>query len=600
MTSLWEPTDAFDPRLALSATGWLERANAAGVITGAAVHVARRTAALAGEGDERVLLATALAVRAVTQGSVGADLEHVAELDPDLPWPEAQEWAAALEASALVEQGALRLEHGLVYLDRYHRLEVAVRDDLAARDGLAPPEVDDARAEAVLARVFPSSSTPGAPDYTEQRAAAAAACRRWTTVITGGPGTGKTTTVAGLLAALHDQARARGERLSVAVTAPTGKAAARLQESILAELAGDDGSRFTADDHAALAGTHAMTLHRLLGWVPDNNTRFRHHRGNRLGHDVVIVDESSMVDLLLMARLLEAVRPEARLVLVGDPHQLTSVGAGAVLADIVRGYAGRPDSPVQGLTTNHRYGPEIAALATALRDGDADAAVAALRAGGESVTWVEVEGPLEAARQLRPDLLATVHALRDAALVGDVDRMLAVLDDHRLICAHRDGPHGVAHYNQEVERWLAEEAGLDHWPLWYAGRPILVTANDYALGVYNGESGAAVQRADGTLRGVISGSQGAVDFTTSRLAEVETMHALTVHKSQGSQARRVTVLLPPEDSRLLTRELFYTAVTRAQESVRVVGSEAEVRAAVERQARRATGLAARLAEPSIT
>ncbi len=589
MTSLWEPADALDPRLALSATGLLAQANQAGVLTAAAVHVARRAGALGGEDDERALLALALAVRAVTQGSVGADLEHVGELHPDLPWPESREWAAALESSPLVEEGVLRLEHGLVYLDRYHRLEVAVRDDLAARDALPPPDVDDARAGEVLARIFPTR-----PDYSEQRAAAAAALRRWTTVITGGPGTGKTTTVAGLLAALHDQARARGEALSVAVTAPTGKAAARLQESILAELAGDDGSRFAPEDHAALAGTEAMTLHRLLGWVPDNNTRFRHHRGNRLGHDVVIVDESSMVDLLLMARLLEAVRRDARLVLVGDPHQLTSVGAGAVLADVVRGYAGREDSPVQALTTNHRYGPEIAALAAALRDGDADAAVAALRAGGRSVEWVGVDSPHDAAEALRPDLLATAHALRDAAVAGDVEAMLLALDGHRLICAHRDGPHGVAHYNQEVERWLAEEAGVDHWPLWYPGRPILVTANDYALGVYNGESGAAVLRQDGALRGVINGAHGARDFATSRLAEVETMHALTVHKSQGSQARRITVLLPPEDSRLLTRELFYTAVTRAQESVRVVGSEAEVRAAVERQARRATGLAVRL------
>ncbi len=595
MTELWEPLDERDARLALGASGLLADFNRAGVLTAAAVHVARRAAALAGDVDDRVLLAAALAVRSVTHGSVGADLARVGEIDPDLPWPSHDDWVAAVQGSALLAQGVLRHEHGLVYLDRYHRLEVAVCADLLARAAHPPPTVDEGRVEEVLTRIFPSTQAPQDADYTEQRAAARAAVQQWTTVITGGPGTGKTTTVAGLLAILHDQARARGESLSVAVTAPTGKAAARLQESILAELAGDDGARFGPDDRAALGTTQSMTLHRLLGWVRDNNTRFRHDRGNRLGHDVVIVDESSMVDLMLMARLLEALRPDSRLVLVGDPYQLTSVGAGAVLADLVHGFAGRPDSPVRSLRTNHRYGPEIAALAEALRDGDGDRVVEVLRGGGESVAFVEVDGPDAAADALRADLLATGHALRAAGLAGDAQAALDALDDHRLICAHRDGPHGVAHWNHQVERWLAEEAGVDHWPVWYAGRPLLVTSNDYGLGIYNGESGAVIQRPDGSLRGVINGSQGALDFAPSRLADVETMHALTVHKSQGSQALRVTVLMPPEDSRLLTRELFYTAITRAKDKVRVVGTEAEIRAAVDRRAIRATGLRARLA-----
>ena len=173
------------------------------------------------------------------------------------------------------------------------------------------------------------------------------------------------------------------------------------------------------------------------------------------------------------------------------------------------------------------------------------------------------------------------------------------LHQHRLICAHRDGPFGVAHWNRQVERWLAEQTGQDYWPTWYAGRPLLVTRNDYALRIYNGEIGVCVEAPDGTLRGLINGSDGVLNFATTRLAEVQTMHALTVHKSQGSQAAEVTVLLPPEDSRLLTRELLYTAVTRAERKVRLVGSEAEVRAAVLRQAVRATGLRQRLAAEPI-
>jgi exodeoxyribonuclease V alpha subunit len=170
---------------------------------------------------------------------------------------------------------------------------------------------------------------------------------------------------------------------------------------------------------------------------------------------------------------------------------------------------------------------------------------------------------------------------------------LAALDEHRLLCAHREGPRGVRHWNRQVEHWLTEDTGEPVWSPWYTGRPMLVTANDYGLKLYNGDTGVAVVR-DGTLRAVIADTDGPVEFATSRLADVETMHAMTIHKSQGSQAAVVTVLMPPEDSRLLTRELLYTAVTRAKTKVRVVGSEAEVRAALASRVRRASGLRQRL------
>jgi len=581
VTELFEPVDAWDCRLARGADGLLAAFNAGGLLSAADVHVARRLTALAGDTDERVVLAAAIATAVVHRGSVGADLGAVHELAPDLPWPEPVGWAEAVASSSAVTSGALRVEHDLVYLDRYHRLEVQVCDDLLARAARTPPAVDGPALEAALQRVFPD------PAYAEQRDAIAAAAHRWTTVLTGGPGTGKTTTVAGLLAVLADQAAGRGARMSVALAAPTGKAAARLQESVDSETA-----RFPADDRARLAGLESLTLHRLLGFRPDNTTRFRHHRGNRLKYDVVVVDESSMVELLMMGRLLEALRPDTRLVLVGDPDQLSSVGAGAVLGDLVRGYAGRDDSPVVSLSRTHRFGEEIGELARALRDGDADAVMAVLRAGGDRVRFDETDDPEPV---LLPELLHAAHAVRAAAEAGDDARALGELDRHRLICAHRDGPRGVAHWNRLVERGLAQAAATDFWPRWYAGRPILVTRNDYGLGIYNGETGVVCRRADGELRGLVPSTGGRVlDFATTRLAEVETMHALTVHKSQGSQADHVSVLLPDVDSRLLSRELFYTAVTRARESVRIVGTEAEVRVAVGRRAERATGLRARL------
>jgi exodeoxyribonuclease V alpha subunit len=426
------------------------------------------------------------------------------------------------------------------------------------------------------------AARPGST-YDEQVAACLAAGGQWTTVLTGGPGTGKTTAVASLLVGLLDQ---HPEGLRIALAAPTGKAAARLQQAVTAEAAAFDEA-----DRSRLAGVTASTLHRLLRPDPGNSTRFRHNRGNRLPHDVVVVDESSMVSLTQMARLLEAVRPDARLVLVGDPHQLSSVEAGAVLSDVVRGFAGRADSPVAALASTHRFGPEIGALAEALRTGEADEALTVLSAGHEAVEWVDEPDP---APRIRTTALEAALAVRAAAERGDVDGALAALDHHRLLCAHRDGPFGVRLWNRRIEAWLTAETGDPLYDRAYVGRPLLVTANDHQLGVYNGDSGVVVLTPTGP-RAFIAASDGPRDLAPSRLGDVETMHAMTIHKSQGSQADVVTVLLPDEDSRLLSRELFYTAVTRARTKVRVVGSEAAVRAAIGRRAQRASGLAVRLA-----
>jgi exodeoxyribonuclease V alpha subunit len=382
--------------------------------------------------------------------------------------------------------------------------------------------------------------------------------------------------VARLLALL-----ASGTRLRIALAAPTGKAAARLQEAVALEV-----GKLDAADQEALTGMHATTLHRLLGSRPDTSARFRHNRGNRLPHDVIVVDETSMVSLTMMARLLEAVRPDARLILVGDPDQLASVEAGAVLADLVDGL---DDSKLAALKTSHRFGESIGALASAIRDGDADAAIEVLRAGGDHIEWIDTDEPAE---HLRKVVVPQARRLREAAILNDAPEALRTLDEHRLLCAHRRGPYGVRFWNRQVERWLSEETGEPIWSAWYAGRPVLVTANDYGLGLYNGDTGVTVVR-DGVLRAVIAGTE-QQEFATSRLSDVDTMHAMTIHKSQGSQADEVTVLLPQEDSRLLSRELLYTGVTRAKTRIRVIGPEASVRSAVEKRVVRASGLARRL------
>ena len=573
----------------------LAELNALGVLTAADVHVARALAEITGETDDEVVLAAALACRAVRAGSVCVDLTtlHPADLVAgeaedesgpvtatagDLPWPaDATDWLEQVRGSRMVAAGVLRVDHDLLYLDRYHEQETQVLDDLAVRSRTSPDH-DAALMVQTLDRVFPDAS------YAEQRAACLRAASQWTTVITGGPGTGKTTSVAGLLVALHDLATARGESIRVALTAPTGKAAARLQESLATARLGEA-------DRAKLAGVEAMTIHRLLRTDPGNRTRFRHHRANRLPHDVVVVDETSMVSLTLMARLLEAVRPDARLVLVGDPHQLSSVEAGAVLSDLVRGYESRPDSPVAALRTTRRFGEHIGALAEAIRDGDADRAIEVLSAGHDEVRWVtDASDP-----SIRGAALATAVAVRDRAAAGDAAGALAALARHRLLCAHRDGPYGAQHWNRRIEGWLSAEVGEGLHDPAYVGRPLLVNANDHALKVYNGDAGVVVVTPEGR-RVALPGPGGEIRLLApSRLGDVSTMHAMTIHKAQGSQAEQVTVLLPDEESRLLTRELLYTAVTRAEKVVTVVGEEAWVRAAIERRAQRASGLAVRLA-----
>jgi len=644
--------DPYDRRLARRATGLLRVANEAGLLDAADVHVAARLGQVTGEGSEAVLLAAALAVRAVRQGSVCVDLGAVdlsaVGLGPDEVaavavgtdvdragsangpafsghvLPDRDDWTDLVASSVLVVAGAVRVDAGLVYLERYWREEVQVDDDLRRRRERPPRPVDPLRLAAALDAHFPVSSGERGdgwkdergngppdglagesqdgdavrpPDYGEQRAAADLAARHGTSVITGGPGTGKTTTVARLLGTLLDVdvdvtvGRANGDHLPrVALAAPTGKAAARMTEALLGAVARPD---FPATHRDTLDSLSATTLHRLLGWRPGSGTRFRHHRGNPLPHDVVVVDETSMVSLTLMARLLEALRPQARLVLVGDADQLASVDAGAVLHDLVEGLerleALDGVAMVARLARAHRYGDAIGDLAEAIRRGDVEATLAAFAA-------------TPAARLVEPgaadgEVLAGARDVARAGRAGDPVAALVALDRHRLLTAHRTGEYGVTHWNRRVERWLREEglagpAGAERT----AGEPFLVTANDYGLGLFNGDTGVVVRGEDGVLVARIAdGTPEGRPLAVSRLADVETAHAMTVHRSQGSQFDTVTVVLPPADSPLLTRELLYTAVTRAQSRVTVVGTPEAVRAAVERPAQRASGLARRLA-----
>ncbi|MCB7135151.1 exodeoxyribonuclease V subunit alpha [Cellulosimicrobium marinum] len=646
--------DDGDPRLAVGVPAWLARFNAARVVSSADLRVALRLGRLTQENDESVLLAVALAVRAVRSGSVCVQLDDLGSLRlpededavrtdaGDLPWPDAAAWAEAVARSPLVATGVdgppdrpARWVGGLLYLDRYWRDELAVRRDVDGR--LAAPDlpVDGARLDAALTRLFPAAGDA------RQRLAAAHAAHRRFTVLTGGPGTGKTTTVARLLAVLHDAAspaeRAAAPGLRVALAAPTGKAAARLQEAVREVVAGFDDP----DDRARVGAPVATTLHRLLGYKPGSSTRFRHDAQHHLPHDVVVVDETSMVALPLMARLLEALRPDARLVLVGDPDQLASVEAGAVLGDLVDRVpvtppaaavaqvadtaladaagpapAGAPE-PADGevddraalgngvvrLRTVHRQDSDsaILPLAAAVRRGDADAVLDLLRAGAASVEFRECPDgePDDAAlAAVRADAVESGTLLVEAARAGDAAGALSALARHRVMVAHRRGPAGRGRWAAQVEAWVEEATGHGATDSpWVAGRPLLVTTNDAEVGLYNGDTGVLVADDGGGVVAVFGDPRAPQRVRTHRLPPVETVHAMTVHRAQGSQFARVTLVLPPATSPLLTRELLYTAVTRAQTCVRVVGSTDAVRTAVTTPVHRASGLRTALPSP---
>jgi exodeoxyribonuclease V alpha subunit len=577
----------------ITADGALRSFNDAGVLAPIDVHAARTMARICGEDDPQVLLAAALAVRAPRFGHVCVDLRHVqstvtvdddvAVAVADLPWPsDVGEWVAALAASPLVGTDCpLRLDGERLYLERYWLAEQQV---LAWLQGAAANtvDVDEAALAADLDRLFSTDTAD------LQRRAAETAVRRRLAVIAGGPGTGKTYTISRIIELLEAQAAALGHaRPKIALAAPTGKAAARVTESIG-------------------GGHEATTIHRLLRRHPGNATRFRHDGSNPLPHDVVILDETSMVSLTLMAKLLDAVRPGARVVLVGDPDQLVSVEAGAVLGDIV---GPGPTGSITGvlrdsivtLERERRYGEAsgIAELAHAIKSGEPAAVLDTLRSGRDDLDWLEVDVADDSTTdvrllRVREAIVAGGRAMFDAACSGDGAAALAALNGLRVLCAHRRGPYGVATWIPRIERWLA--ASLEQFAAaeqWYLGRPVIVTQNDYQLGVSNGDVGVTIAKDD---RRVVAFATGDTVRTVSpsRLDAVDTVHAMTIHKSQGSQFDHAVVVLPEAASPILTRELLYTAATRAQSRLTLVGTEAAVSAAVARRVHRTSGLRERL------
>jgi exodeoxyribonuclease V alpha subunit len=560
---------------------------------------------------ETLALTGLLLSSARTAGHAGVRLPaHAGERigETDLRLPPLDAWRGALAASPLVgspgDERPLVLDGDLLYLHRFWRAEQRVADHVRARLAPAGENISLGELRPTFARLFPQKGET--PDW--QAVAAAAALRSRLLLIAGGPGTGKTTTVVRLLGLLLTA----DPDLKVALAAPTGKAANRLAASIAQQ-------RDELDLPAAVREripAEAATLHRLLGYLPAA-ARFTRDAAHPLAADVVLVDEASMIDLLLFEALLAAVPEHGRLILLGDPDQLASVEAGFVFGDLCRaGEGSRPgpglavhaqvlgvrdlpateDAPpplrdaVVTLTKTYRFGPAsgIGRLAAALRDGRGDEAVDIL----QDTAFPDAQ--LVPPAGIQDALLERMAPYaRRMCSVNVPELALTMIEKTRLLAATRWGPRGVQALNRLVEDWLAEEgyrgAGLN-----YDGRPILVTANDYEVELFNGDLGVMWREGRDYVGCFPDGRGGVRRVPRHRLPPHESAWAMTVHKSQGSEFDDVLLVLPEEPISLLTRELLYTAVTRARQRVTVFGDAAVVRAAASRGEARMSGLAERL------
>ncbi|EKC6498441.1 exodeoxyribonuclease V subunit alpha [Salmonella enterica] len=480
-------------------------------------------------------------------------------------------------------------------------------------------DVDEAQLSRILDALFPTTD-----EVNWQKVAAAVALTRRISVISGGPGTGKTTTVAKLLAALIQMAD--GERCRIRLAAPTGKAAARLTESLGAALR----QLPLTDAQKKRIPEDASTLHRLLGAQPGSQ-RLRHHAGNPLHLDVLVVDEASMIDLPMMSRLIDALPPHGRVIFLGDRDQLASVEAGAVLGDICAyvnaGFTAERARQLSRLTgcaipagagtqaaslrdslcllqKSYRFGSDsgIGKLAAAINCGDRSAIQAVFQQGFSDIEKRKLQSSDDYAGMLDEALAGYGRYLRLLHEKATPEAILQAFNEYQLLCALREGPFGVGGLNDRIEQAMVQQRKIHRHPhsRWYEGRPVMIARNDSALGLFNGDIGIALDRGQG-LRVWFAMPDGAIkSVQPSRLPEHDTTWAMTVHKSQGSEFDHAALILPSQRSPVVTRELVYTAVTRARRRLSLYADERILAGAIVTRTERRSGLATLFDEVSRT
>jgi exodeoxyribonuclease V alpha subunit len=572
-------------------------------------HFARFIMQLSNSCNGMLLLAAALLSRNSREGHTCLDLGKTSGFlswgGTDMLLPDGKAWMEALRSEQVVgEPGDYRPlildEKARLYLQRSHESEQVLAQVLLDLNRRMMPFDGNLLREG-LSRLFPQKGD----GEDRQKAAAVTAVSRGLCVITGGPGTGKTTVVSKVLALLLEQ----DPSLRISLAAPTGKAAQRIKEALQRSLE----KMGCSPEIKEKIPQEALTLHRLLGISPVSS-RPAYSAENRLGADVVVVDEASMADQALMSNLARALREGTRLILLGDKNQLASVAAGYVLGDICdvgkrHGYSpeavtlmakagcrlpalgegGMQDSVVE-LTTTYRFSEDssIFALSRAVNAGDGESSLRILRSGS-SPDLASKELPL-------PEDLR--HAARNAVLEGygpyleanDIRERFRLFDGFRILCPVREGPFGVKAMNRLAEEILRDAGLLEPGQVHYQGRPVIILENDYTLQLFNGDIGIILQDG-GDLRACFTDAGGSVrKIAASRLPRHETAFAMTVHKSQGSEFDRVLFMLPDRDSPVLTRELLYTAVTRARKSLEIWAKDAVFTSAVTRRTERSSGL----------
>lgn len=584
---------------------------------------------VAGNDDPAVTLAAALLSHDAGEGHVCLPLSRLALTEETHPllasWISETatpvDWKKRLLASAAVSCGdspaPLILCGDRLYLNRMWCNERTVARFFNEVNQAI--DVDEAQLSRILDALFPP-----ADEVNWQKVAAAVALTRRISVISGGPGTGKTTTVAKLLAALIQMAD--NARCRIRLAAPTGKAAARLTESLgtaLRQLPLTDAQKKRIPEDAS-------TLHRLLGAQPGSQ-RLRHHAGNPLHLDVLVVDEASMIDLPMMSRLIDALPPHGRVIFLGDRDQLASVEAGAVLGDICAyvnaGFTAERARQLSRLTgsnipagvgmqaaslrdslcllqKSYRFGSDsgIGKLAAAINCGDKSAIQSVFQQGFSDIEKRTLQSSDDYAGMLDEALAGYGRYLRLLHEKATPEAILQAFNEYQLLCALREGPFGVAGLNDRLEQAMAQQRKIQRHPhsRWYEGRPVMVARNDSALGLFNGDIGIALDRGQG-LRVWFAMPDGAVkSVQPSRLPEHETTWAMTVHKSQGSEFDHAALILPSQRSPVVTRELVYTAVTRARRRLSLYADERILADAIVTRTERRSGLSTLFDEVSRT
>ncbi|MFA5774381.1 MAG: exodeoxyribonuclease V subunit alpha [Ilumatobacteraceae bacterium] len=532
-----------------------------GDIAAATVLVRMSQGTRPGEPSDLAWVALGLVLRTSRDGHTCVDLDRIADWAADtnfedshhVSWPtNPGEWVAALQTMpALVgnpgDRTPLILDDHRVYLARAYAQENSIASILTRNN-----------AENV-------------------------------NVLLGGPGTGKTTEVARRLVERFSDG-SNTPRLALA--APTGKAATRMTQVLYDRCVEQQASREVIN---ALTNAPARTVHSLLSFNPHRTPRFKFGPSNPLPYDLVVIDEASMLSSSLMFQLLEALPPDAEILLVGDPDQLASIESGTVLADIAAS-SRKPKSLLasrtQELTIQHRFGADsgIAALASAVRDGDTQRALEVLSSNPTDITWVDTSDRTSL-DTLIEEIVAHALQVCEAARANDDDSVLRIQREMQVLCAHRSGTMGATGWNGRIEARLGSRADT----AWYAGRLIMVNRNTPSLNLSNGDVGVVMATTPDSRTEAVFGQPGQSQrVPTSRLKNIETVHGLTIHKSQGSEYGHAVVVLPDRRSRILTRELLYTGITRAIDRLTIVGTRGVIEAAIARPIRRASGLTARL------